>query len=45
MFAEMPLDNRTVDHFPAAADTGLFGPFSNFTAYEGPNISLRTIIL
>jgi hypothetical protein len=45
MFAEMPLDNRTVDHFPAPADTGFFGPFSNLTAHERPNISLRMILL
>jgi hypothetical protein len=45
MFAEMPLDNRTVDHFPARPTRTFFAPFSNLAAHERPNISLPAIVL
>jgi len=35
MFADMPLDNRTVDQIAAAAARlALSGPFENVTAHE-----------
>jgi hypothetical protein len=46
MFAEMPLDNRTVDKFAAlAASFGLLRPLVTSTPAKRPNISSRLTVL
>jgi hypothetical protein len=45
MFAEMPLDNCTVDTFPALAVHRLFPANSNVTAEKRPNVSRQTTVL
>jgi hypothetical protein len=46
MFAEMPLDNRTVDKFAAlAATSGLLKPFPTPPRAKRLNVSPRTILL
>jgi hypothetical protein len=46
MFAEMPLDNCTVDKFAAlAANLGLLRPFETSPPTKRPNISSRLIVL
>jgi hypothetical protein len=46
MFADMPLDNRTVDQIAAvAACVGPFGPLKRHRSTKRPKISLRLIVL
>jgi hypothetical protein len=46
MFADMPLDNRTVDKFAAlAATSGFFRPFETSPQAKRLNVSSRLIVL
>jgi hypothetical protein len=46
MFAEMPLDNRTVDQFAAlAAIAGYLRPFEALPQAKRRNVSLRLAVL
>jgi hypothetical protein len=46
MFAEMPLDNRTVDQFAAlAARIGLLRPLETLPRAKRPFVSPRLIVL
>jgi hypothetical protein len=46
MFAEMPLDNRTVDKFAAvAASFGFLRPLETSTLAKRLNVSLRLTVL
>jgi hypothetical protein len=46
MFADMPLDNRTVDKFAAlAATSGFFRPFETSPRAKRLNVSSRRIVL
>jgi hypothetical protein len=46
MFAEMPLDNRTVNRFAAlAATSGFIRPFETSPRTKRPNISSKLDVL
>jgi hypothetical protein len=46
MFADMPLDNRTVDKFAALAATfGFFRPLETSLQTKRSNVSSRLIVL
>jgi hypothetical protein len=46
MFADMPLDNRTVGKFAALAATfGFFRPLETSPQTKRPNVSSRLIVL
>jgi hypothetical protein len=46
MFADMPLDNRTVDKFAAvAATSGFFRPLETSLRTKRLNVSSRLIVL